>query len=749
MSNIPKIHKKTKNFVSESTFFLFSFYFSTGLRITFAMMTPLALGVLFDQLNFGILASSGALIAGAGDNPGSFKVKLRTQSIGALFYLLLVVISQFLLPYREHVITFGLWVTFCGFFFSMFFIYGARAVSVSTASLFCIVYACSFYHKSIWFNTLGIMSGVLFYGIVSLGLWRIQPYRVIEQRLSEGIKLLSEYTELLLEYIKTKERENFKKNRLKELYSKILEKQEKVHANQEDIRENLFKLRINAKSFSSKGRRMTIIFSALVDLYEQLISLNIQDDKLIESLKNSHLQADFTQGLLDMKEILEHISWAINIHKKIHRNIEISLLDKFKKRILDLEKYEQESGIEQTEVIHLLKHIRFIFRSFYKQTLIIKSIINGENANDNNTYQDLDIVKFTREYTYNFSTFKANLNLKSNIFRHALRVSTAILIAYIFCIILNISFFSLLFLTIILILKPVYGNTRTYALRRLQGTLIGASITLVIFLFTRDPYILSIITVLSVLGAYSFLSINYKIGISFVTIFVLLLVYLEHRGGGSLSNLLIRLGGTSIAVVIAFIFSFLFLPTWENKQLPKLIGNLIRNNLDYFSKISFNLVESNNQEMISDTEIKLARKEVLLATSNFSSTFQRIVSEPALSKEYKSTIYSLQTQINLLSTRISSLRTYNFTSNKDIVTDLDKKIIALIKELLNGAIVMIQKDQEEIDSEADWKEIDFNLSQKKLSLTTYQLKEIYNLVQQIYTNIKKIKDFKEWKSAEK
>ncbi|MGM5631523.1 FUSC family membrane protein [Apibacter raozihei] len=710
------------------------------MRIAFVMLMPMIIGILFNRLDIGVLASSGALVAGIGDNPGTIKIKLYTQSIGAVFYFLVVLISQLLLPYTSHVVSFGLWVTFSGFFFSLLFIYGSRAVSISTSALLCIVYACSFQSHDIFTNTLAMMSGVVFYGIVSLGLWRIQPYRVIEQKLSENIKQLGEYTDLLYHYFLIKSNSPEKKQKLNDILIKIFEKQEKIHATHEDIRENLFRLRINAKSFSAKGRRMTLIFSALIDLYEQLISLNIQDDKLIYSLEKSGLKQDFTTGLLNMRLILDGINWSINLHKKVTITIDTSLLTKFKEHILNIE----NGSVACRDVnVHALKHVRFIFRSFYKQTQIIKSIINGNFSNEKTTYEDLQLEKFTQEYNYNFTTLKANLNLRSNIFRHALRVSMAILLSYFICIALEIKYFSWVYLTIILILKPVYGNTKNYAIQRLQGTAAGAVITLLLLLLTQNVYVITFLTVICIVGAYSFIPINYKVGVAFVTIFVILLIFLEHQGSDNWINIYHRLGGTAIAVIIAFILSFLFLPTWEYKILPTLISKLLNYNLNYFKKLTFNL---QHEDKLSDTEVKLARKDVLLGTSNLSSSFQRIISEPSLSKDYKSDIYNIQTLINLLSTRISALRTYTFTSQKNTITETDNRLIQLIEQTLTNCISLIQNRNP--GEESNWLEEEFNLNLNNQSLNTYQLKEIYILSQQIYNYVKKLKEFHEWKNSQ-
>ncbi|MDR1877634.1 MAG: FUSC family protein [Flavobacteriaceae bacterium] len=733
------MQKKLKHIISESTFFIFSFYFSRGLRIAFAMVTPVILGGIFNRLDIGILVSSGALVAGIGDNPGSFKIKLYTQLTGAVFYFCVILISQLLLSYD---LLFGIWITLCGFFFSMFFIYGSRAVSVSISSLLCIVNACSFQSHDIMTNTAGIMLGVLFYGIISLGLWRIQPYRVIEQKISENIKQLGEYTELIRQYFLLKSDYPKVKQKQEEILTRIFEKQEKIHSTHEDIRENLFKLRINAKSFSAKGRRTTLIFSALVDLYEHLISLNLQDDKLITSLDKSGLKEDFLTCMVNMEQILKGLNRPVNLYKKVTVDIDTSLPDNFKARILTLE--EEDNNSEDID-IHAIRHIHFIFKSFYKQTRIIKSLINGKSEVEKSRYEDLELEKFTQQYNYNFATFKANLNLRSNIFRHALRVGLAILLSYCICLALEIQYFAWVFLTIILILKPVYGNTKNFSIKRLQGTLTGAVITLGLLLLTQNLYVISVVTLICIVGAYSFISINYRTGVVFVTIFVILLIFLEHHGSGSWANIYHRLGGTAIAIAIAFVLSFSFLPTWEYKVLPLLIGKLIKYNLKYFHNISHNLL---NEEKLSDTDIKLSRKDVLLGTSNLSSAFQRIISEPQLSKDYKADIHTIQTLINLLSTRISSLRAYNISRSREI-TETDKQLTRSIEDTLYNCILSIRGAKTTVNTDREEEETSLSPDSDNQSLTTYQLGEINILVRQIHNYILKLNEFQEWKNSKR
>lgn len=137
----------------------------------------------------------------------------------------------------------------------------------------------------------------------------------------------------------------------------------------------------------------------------------------------------------------------------------------------------------------------------------------------------------------------------------------------------------------------------------------------------------------------------------------------------------------------------------------------------------------------------------MLGTSNLSSTFQRIVSEPKISKNYKSDIYNIQTFINLLSTRISSLRSYINENNK--ASDIDKQLISSIENTLNKCLLNIKGSSFDCDTECQEKEEELNVLADDQSLISYQLREINLLSQQIYSYINKLNNFQEWKDSKR
>lgn len=74
--------------------------------------------------------------------------------------------------------------------------------------------------------------------------------------------------------------------------------------------------------------------------------------------------------------------------------------------------------------------------------------------------ENVDYSIYTDPTDIRPSLFFNNLNFKSNIFRHSLRVSVALLAGYIISLFFNIGHSYWILLTIVVILKPAYSLTK-------------------------------------------------------------------------------------------------------------------------------------------------------------------------------------------------------------------------------------------------------------------------------------------------
>lgn len=95
-----------------------------------------------------------------------------------------------------------------------------------------------------------------------------------------------------------------------------------------------------------------------------------------------------------------------------------------------------------------------------------------------------------------------HFTMNSVIFRHALRLTIAILFAFTLGSLLEIQNSYWIMLTILVILRPNYGLTKERAKDRIIGTVIGGSIAFGIVLLTQNTIIYAILIVSSLILAF-------------------------------------------------------------------------------------------------------------------------------------------------------------------------------------------------------------------------------------------------------
>lgn len=147
---------------------------------------------------------------------------------------------------------------------------------------------------------------------------------------------------------------------------------------------------------------------------------------------------------------------------------------------------------------------------------------------------------------------------RSIIFRHALRLAVAATIA-----IAVYKFFRLehgywLIITVLVIVKPIFADTRTRALERILGSVAGGILAVVIAALIQNIVVLDILLVLFSTLAFSHVRTNYGFYALFLTPFVVLMIDTVIPGDWKIA--LVRILDTLIGGAIALIVSYLLRP---------------------------------------------------------------------------------------------------------------------------------------------------------------------------------------------
>jgi uncharacterized membrane protein YccC len=386
--------------------FIFSQYFSDGLKITLGVLLPSLIFYQLKLLYIGITISLGAVTASIADNPGPINHKRNGMLLSILFVFLTAILTGLI---NKYPVLIGIEILLLSFFFSMFSVYGNRASSIGTAALLIMILTIdedAIKLSGVWVHALYILSGGIWYMILSISIAQIRPYRLTQQALGESIRDVAAYVKLKAEFYNTES--DFDNN-----YKNLISQQVLVHEHQDSLRDLLFKTKLMVKESTHIGRLLILVFVDIVDLFEQTMATHYDYQAIRNTFGKTQSLKQFNSIIIKLSEELENLSYyIISNEKPIKLHDFKPELEKLKASIDNVE----ESGINGLVLKKILINVRNMINR-------LDQIYSYFNSNYISGQIDIDYSKFVSHEDFDFQKLKENLSPKSSIFRHSVRVS--------------------------------------------------------------------------------------------------------------------------------------------------------------------------------------------------------------------------------------------------------------------------------------------------------------------------------------
>lgn len=655
--------------------------FTKAVKITLASVLPVLVLAYFDHFTIGFTVALGSFLASTSDIPSNLKHKIN----GVLVAILIISSATFFInilhpfPYIFYPA-----LTLMVFFLSMISVYGQRATMVSFSGLLALTLAIGKIHTGadLLYNVLYIIGGGLFYLMVSLLFHFIKPYRYLELQIAECLKLTSKYLKLRSTLW------NVDADR-----SKITENQLSLQVELNTIHENLRELLMRKSSNSGssyQNRKMLILFVALIEILELAISTSFDHAKM-------HQKFDSQQEILKNYQNL-----AFNL-SKVLKKIAQSVVDKTKyipahSLLIDLiisenviKNYQQNSEVlDNSEEVLMLTNMLHYAEKQVEKIVIIERILTSD-LNIKEYKVDKDLEKFLTPQYYPLSTLLQNLSFSSTVFRHSLRLTVTVLIGLSIGTIFSFNNAYWIILTIIVIMRPGYGLTKQRSFERIFGTLLGGLLAFGILLITHNTIITSSLAIFCILMAFTFTQTNYKIGATFVTMYV---VFIYGMLVPNIETVIVnRILDTLTGAVLVIIANYLFWPTWEFLNSKKFIVSSIEANRNYIQQISVLY----NQKGDVTTEYKLSRKSAFIEVGNLMTSFQRMGQEPKSKQIQLPQIYKITELNHTLLSSSASLGTYVQTHKTTKASEAFNIVINAVIKNLNASIDVLHQDNSAVN----------------------------------------------------
>jgi uncharacterized membrane protein (TIGR01666 family) len=625
--------------------FVSGHHVSTGIRITVCVLLPALLLYHYGMLGVMMGIPLGALFVALSDQPGP--LHHRTNGMIAAILINFIVVCVAGVSAHMPWLIFTEIIVF-SFLFSMFGVYGARADAIGLIALiaFIIFYGTQPLSKQSFLETAFYFSaGGAWYALFSLVTNTIQPYR-------PAIQSLGEYLAEIGHYLRERAAFYDKGTDNHSVLTRLIPHQVNIQQQQGALRELLFKTRLFLKQPTNRGRRIMMMFIESTDLLERIITAQQDYRKLHDDFDDNDILAHYKQAIVTLADSLIHAGLAVQNGQSYNNAVTIDAA------VEDCSKYFftlRTQGLNAGNVAAFIR-LRHVLYSIEDVAERIKRIqeFTYPDAKISRQVGKEDVDPFTQHQDFNKSLFFSNLSLRSSQFRHALRLTIAMVAGFILSQVLGFGHGYWLLLSIASILKPTFSTSRKRNFERVIGTLAGAAMAFVTLHFAQSDTPIFVVMLLSMLLAYTFIRFNNLVSSGFITLYVVLSFHFLYPAGAG-TALTDRVIDTFAGAVISFLAAYLVFPVWEHKHLRQLLAEAVKRNNEYFSAVT-KLFMSGDAPII--LEYKLKRKATFLALANVSDSLQRMLSEPKNQQRNLQQYHQLVTASHMLTSYIASLAYY-------------------------------------------------------------------------------------------
>lgn len=649
---------------SEIQYFLFSQELSDGFRTTCAILLPSLFCSFFDALDIGMTISLGALCISITDAPGPLVHKRNSMLAGLVCVFAVAFITGLA---RTNAYLLGLEIFVFAFLFSMFAVYGARSAGVGSAALLILILVMDqpLSTGDVLPHSLLILSGGIWYMLISLVFYIIRPYRAAQRSLGLSIRELARYIEIKAQFYDTS-------TDLDQNFQQLMAQQVVINGAHDATREVMFKSRQIVKETTRTSSNLLLTFVNTVDMLEEVTATYYDYDGIRSRFADFPVLNNIASLIRQLADELDRVGIAIasdlNFEKKLHPEDQ---LQKLKEQIDAL----ATLGYSTLVLKKILVNIRRLIDRLHDITEYFST------RKEKPKKANLEYHRFVTRQPYEWSILVDNLNFNSSIFRYALRVAIACLCGYLITQVFAYGAHSYwILLTIAFILKPAYSLTKQRNVERIIGTLAGGFIGVLILLLIKNEMAQFVLMVLLMLGTYTFMRSNYIVMVICVTPFVLILF--KFVGIGFIDVAQERVLDTVIGGTIAFLASNLLFPKWEKETLKEHMQQMLEANIAYLHLFA----QKVTGQPITLLEYKLVRKNVYIHSANLSAAFQRMLSEPKTKQHNKKEIHQFVVLNHILFSNIAA-----FTSGVQRKTAYPDDIKRLVRRCLKALGHVLQK----------------------------------------------------------
>jgi uncharacterized membrane protein YccC len=220
-------------------------------------------------------------------------------------------------------------------------------------------------------------------------------------------------------------------------------------------------------------------------------------------------------------------------------------------------------------------------------------------------------------------TLRANMTFASATFRHAIRLSTALVVATVVSHLLPVDRGYWLPLTVLVVLQPDFGATFSRGVARIGGTVLGVAVVTALLAALRPgPVLLAVLAAGLAFAAMTAFRVSFALFSACVTsVITVLLAFTGLPGFATVTDRLIdTVTGGAIAML-----AYLVWPTWEAVRLRRSLADLLEAQGRYGHEVLRAYSDPDSRDIDA---LRQARSAARLARTNAEASVTRALAEP-------------------------------------------------------------------------------------------------------------------------
>lgn len=650
--------------------------FGNAAKVTLAALIPFAACYYLGHLDWGFAMAIGALLTFPGDIPSSFAHKVR-----GILMAVFSIVSTTLAVHLTYAYT-PLLIATCAmawFTLSLFAVYGLRAIQISFSGLLAVCLALGNLQEGhgVWTNALFLGAGGLFYLLVSVIAYRLRPNRFVEWQLAETLFLTAKYLKLrgqLWDPLADRD--------------KIMEKQLKVQVELNTLHEHLRELMLNKphpSGLSDRMQKRLLVLIYAIEILELGLATTFDHRSYFDMFRSRPKYLKAYQDLaLELASTLKKIATAVFHNRPYHSSPKLE--NKMERFVKALQELENELG-PHAEPVLVLRNMLYYVEQQYAKIRMVEKKYTGETMDlEYLKSRGRDLHQFVNPNNYSLEKMRDNLNWHSTTFRHALRFTLTMLSVFPIAYALQLDNYYWIMLTIVVIMRPGYGLTKSKSYDRILGTILGGIAAFITLHFLgHSPWLVPLIIVFLFLG-FAYTPTHYTLGVAFVTIYVVFAygLLMPHQ-----NIVAVRILDTALGGALAYLATVFLFPAWELQAISSYLKKSIQSNSLYLEEI----VALYHAKSDPTTAYRLARKAAFIDLGNLMASYQRLQQEPKSKQKQAGAWYKIVVVNQVFMQALAALGTYiqnNQTTRPSAVFD---QVMAETQAHLSAAVQILDKNE--------------------------------------------------------